>query len=35
MLSDKALQELLDYESNDPVLSIYLNTDADIPLDAY
>ncbi len=35
MLSDKALQELLDYESNDPVLSIYLNTDTDTSLDAY
>jgi len=27
MLSDKALQELLDYESSTPVLSIYLNTE--------
>ncbi|MBT3338451.1 MAG: hypothetical protein HN855_06005 [Anaerolineae bacterium] len=35
MLSDKALQELLDYESSDPVLSIYLNTDTDITPDAY
>lgn len=27
MLSDKALQELLDYESSTPVLSVYLNTE--------
>ena len=33
MLSDKALQELLDYESTAPVLSIYLNTE--INQDAY
>jgi peptide chain release factor subunit 1 len=33
MLSDKALQELLDYESSVPVLSVYLNTD--ITPDAY
>ena len=33
MLSDKALQELLDYESTAPVLSIYLNTE--INPDAY
>ena len=26
MLSDKAIKELLDYKSNNPVLSIYLNT---------
>lgn len=36
MLSDKALTELLDYKSIDPVLSIYLNTDsANIAPDAY
>ena len=33
MLSDKALQELLDHESTGPVLSIYLNTE--INPDAY
>ncbi len=33
MLSDKALQELLDYENTAPVLSIYLNTE--INQDAY
>ena len=33
MFSDKALQELLDYESSTPVLSIYLNTE--INPDAY
>lgn len=33
MLSDQALQELLDYESTKPVLSIYLNTE--INQDAY
>ncbi len=35
MLSDKALQELLDYEGSAPVLSIYLNTDTDLTPDAY
>ena len=36
MLSDKALSELLDYKSIDPVLSIYLNTDsANTTPDAY